>query len=685
LEGFSSDAQIHANTLTMKIVFLFLSILLFVSCSLAQGYSTKSKKAIRLYEEGLEMPRQLDQRTGHPNYRGAIAKMEAAIEKDPSFWEAHLMAGEFYEMFREYTSAIQHFQDAIRINPNHSASGSTYYFLSNLLAKEGRYDEAIKTIDQFMLFRSANPQLKQDANKLKGDCLFAMEAKRHPVNYNPINVGPGINTENPEYFPTITVDGKTLLFTRRIKDSRVRGPIPEQEDFYVSNLENNHWSTGVPMPRNVNTINNEGAPTMGPDGRSLIFVACPDASGENYGENRTGFGSCDLFYTKRIGNNWTNPVNVPGGVNTRNWETQPSLSADGKTLYFIRGVYGRGGQKSSDIYKSTLGIDGTWGLAEKLSDIINTPYEEESVLIHPDGKTLYFASRGHQGMGGTDLFMSRADDKGNWTRPVNLGYPINTSYDENSLLVDASGEVAFFASDRDGGFGGLDIYYFEMPKHLRPLKTLYFEGLVYDAQTKKPIPGKFQLIDLETGKEVIYAEADAVSGEFMVTLPINKRYALNVSYPNYAFYSSNFDMKNNKGLETIRMDVPMVPIKSSMPTVLNNVFFDLGKATLRAESYVELNKLVDFLRTNNKLKIEIGGHTDTRGDKTNNQLLSENRAKSVHEYLISKGIEVIRLTYKGYGQTQNVISDATIAKLIDADAIEKAHQKNRRTEYKIIP
>ena len=667
----------------MKYTLLSFLLLCISACGVAQSYSTKSKKAIKLFEEGLELPRTIDPKTGLPNYRGAIAKFEQAIDKDPNFLEAHMLAGEFYEQFREYDKAIFHFKEAIRINPNHMAGGSTYYYLANLLAKEAKYDESLKYLQTFFTYRQANPQLIAEGRKLEADCHFAIEAMKNPVNYDPQNLGPGVNTENPEYFPTITVDGKTLLFTRRIPDSRVRGPIAQQEDFFVSELEKNRWGTAKPMPNNVNTINNEGAPTMGPDGRSLVFVACPDASGVNYGENRTGKGSCDLFYTKRLGRTWTNPVNLPGGINSRNWETQPSLSADGKTLYFIRGIYGQGSRRSSDIYRSTLQANGQWGPAEKLSDVINTPFEEESVLIHPDGKTLYFASRGHQGMGGLDLFMSRMDQDGNWTRPVNLGYPINTSADENSLLVDATGEIAFFASNREGGYGDLDIYYFTMPEHLRPIKTLYFEGLVFDAETKDPVPGQFQLIDLETGKEVVFAEADEVTGEFMVSLPINKQYALNVSHPGYAFYSSNFDMKSENGLETVQRNVPMVPLRSSLPTVLENVFFDLSKATLRPESFVELNKLVEFLNQNKSIRIEIGGHTDTRGNADNNLALSQARAKSVYDFLTAKGIHPDRLEYKGYGQTMPVISDEEIAAL-PAEKQEAAHQKNRRTEYKIL-
>lgn len=671
----------------MRHLFFILSIFIFASCSTAQQYSTKSKKAIKLFEQGKETPRNsIDHTTNTPNFRLGLKYLNQALEKDPNFWEAHMVAGEFAEMLGDYNQAIDHYNKALAINPQRQTSGSTYFFLANLQHAVGDYDNAIRNIDLFQQFRSANEELIGKSHTIRENCVFAKEAIINPIKFNPVNIGPGINTAQPEYFPTITVDGKTILFTRRIKDGRVRGPIAEQEDFFVSQLSNkNIWQTAIEMPSNVNTINNEGAPTIAPDGRSLVFVACPDASGKDYGVNRNGRGSCDLFFTRKLGSRWTDPVNLPGNVNSFHWETQPSLSSDGKTMYFIRGIRGKNQTNNSDIYVTKLQTDGTWGTAVRLPDHINTVDQEESVLIHPDGKTLYFASRGHVGMGGSDLFVTRMDKDGNWSQPENLGYPINTKYDENSLMVSPDGEIAFFASDREGGYGGLDIYYFEMPEHLRPTKTLYFEGLVYDINTRNPVPGKFQLIDLETGKEVIYSEADKLTGEFMVSLPVEKEYALNVSYPGYAFFSQNFNMTNPEGLEAIHMDVPMVPLTDgSQSIILANVFFDLNKSTLRKESFIELDKLVSFLNENPTVNIEIGGHTDSRGDKQKNLTLSDNRAKSVFDYAIAKGIQKNRLSFKGYGSSKPVHTDEAISLMKSVSEKEAAHQKNRRTEYKIV-
>ena len=663
----------------MRYFFIFFITIFISSCSSAQHYSTKSKKAIKLFELGKNAPSTLNPVNNKPNYAGGVDYMNKALEKDPQFWEAHMFAGEFEEILGNYRPAIDHYKKALQINPEHSGSGSTFFYLANLQHAVGDYEDAIKNVDIFTRYRNANPQLLKEAYKVRNNSEFAVNAMKNPLKFNPINIGPGINTAAPEYFPTITVDGQTILFTRRIKDGRVAGPYKQQEDFFVSELENDMWAKAIPMPANVNTVNNEGAPTIAPDGRSLVFVACPDMTGRDYGDNRTGRGSCDLFITKKLGRTWTTPVNLPGMLNTPHWETQPSLSSDGKTMYFIRGIRGRNATNNSDIYVSRKDAKGFWSVAERLPDHINTPDREESVLIHPDGKTLYFASRGHIGMGGSDLYVTRMDDKGNWSQPQNLGYPINTKFDENSLMVSPDGEIAFFASDRPDGFGDLDIYYFDMPEHLRPTKTLYFEGLVFDVETRNPIPGKFRLIDLETGNEVIYSEADKLTGEFMVTLPTNKDYALKVEYPGYRFFSQNFNMNNPDDLEAIHMDVPLIPLKSDQPTLLANVFFDLGKSTIRKKSFIELDNLVAFLETNKDMKIEIGGHTDSRG--SNNLILSKNRAKAVYDYVVSKGISADRLTHKGYGSTKPVNTDQFIAGLKTEKEKEAAHQANRRTEY----
>ncbi len=369
------------------------------------------------------------------------------------------------------------------------------------------------------------------------------------------------------------------------------------------------------------------------------------------------------------------PVNVGSPVNTGNWETQPSFSSDGKTLYFIRGYISNEGIKDQDIYVSEIGADGKFGEPVKLGPNVNTSGREESVFIHPDNMTLYFSSDGHVGMGGLDIFMSKRQSDGNWGPAVNLGYPINTWKDENSLLADPSGAIAYFASNRKGGFGGLDIYQFELPQEFRPEPITYVKGKVFDMKTNKGLDATFELIDLETQKLVLKSYS-AKDGNFLVTLTANKNYLLNVSKNGYLYYSDNFSLKDVKAdyNTPFKLDVPLQPLDTGYVVELKNVFFDVDKFDLKPQSKAELDKLVAFLKNNPKLKIEIGGHTDNTGDKKKNQLLSQNRAKSVYDYLITTGgIDKTRLSYAGYGDTKPKVPN---------DSPEHK-QMNRRTEFKV--
>ena len=440
-----------------------------------------------------------------------------------------------------------------------------------------------------------------------------------------------------------------------------------QEDFLICKKNNNVWQQSVLIGNGINTEGNEGAPCLSVDGQTLFFVACQEKADGTYAGGRKGLGSCDIFYSERVGENWSKPYNMGNVVNTNQYETQPSFSADGKSLYFVsaRG----GGIGETDIYVSTLKPDGSWGFPMNLGPQINTPGKEESVYIHPDGKTLYFGSNGRVGMGGLDLYVSRMDDKGKWQAPVNLGYPINTYGDENSILVAASGDVAYFASNRAGGQGGLDLYQFDLYADARPGKVTYAKGKVFDIKTKKPLGAHFELIDLETGLVMMESNANSGNGEFLMCLPIDKNYMLNASQDGYLFYSENFSLKELADqMKPIMLDVPMQPIE------LEGVFFETAKFYLKPESKAELNKVVAFLNKNKTITGELSGHTDNVGDKKMNQLLSQNRAKSVYDYLVTNGIDAKRLIYKGFGDTKPKVANDT----------DEHRQMNRRTEFKVL-
>jgi outer membrane protein OmpA-like peptidoglycan-associated protein/Tol biopolymer transport system component len=669
-------------------LFSFFIFILTLQTVFAQfPYSSTSKKAIKLFEKGQKAPTELrNPNTGALNYQEGILLLNAAIDKDPEFWEAYLLKAEFLEFQRKYTEAAACYQKALTIDPTHSISGSTHYFLAVCLLTIGEYKEALQTIDVFLRNPNANEKLQAQAYQIRAYAEFSVEAVKNAKPFAPKNAGEGINTPFAEYYPTLTVDGQQLLFTRRLPMIQ-DGHQDEQEDFYVSSLDQKSdvWTLAQPMPSNINTTWNEGAPTISGDGKTIIFVACTDPSGVNYGADRTGKGSCDLFITQKINGRWSTPINLPGAVNTANWETQPSLSADGQTLYFIRAIRSRDGRANSDIYASNLLPNGKWSEAERLPNVINTTSNEESVQIHPDGKTLYFASRGHIGLGGSDLFMSQKDAQGNWGKPINLGFPINTHFDENSLLVSAQGDIAFFASDRQGGYGNLDIYWFELPKELQANQTYYFEGTAFDALNLNKLAAHIQLTDLSNGQIIFDGFADSFDGKITVPLPIDHQYAVLVNHPGYHPFSLNFDFTRLETSQNYTLNMPLNPVNSTAENILNNVFFDLAKASLRPESKVELSNLSAYLKRNPSIKIEIQGHTDSQGDTEQNLILSNSRARAVADFLVQEGIAAERLTYKGYGSGQPLITDAQIAQLKNTSEIAAAHQKNRRTSYKILP
>lgn len=636
-------------------------IFVFISCSVAQPkVSSTNKKAVKLFNEGKGY---YDARN---NELAELSLLEA-IKKDANFVEAELLLAYVYTDARMYKKALLHYERCIEINPEFFPE--VYSSAGGLQLKFGMYDNALKNFSKYLTYTDAPLMMRNLAKDGIRDCEFAIEALKAPVLFDPVNMGEAINSPMSEYFPAVTVDGEVFLYTRRLESKMTYTGF--NEDFYVSHFDGHNWEKSINV-KAVNSLTNEGAPTISANGRFLIFTSCDDPV-EGYGQGRKGYGSCDLFYAYAIGDNWSAPRNLGQEINTRNWETQPSFSADGKTLYFIRGI-GRGQSRQQDIYSCELTDEGTWTKPEPLSYKINTKGMEESVFIHPDGKTLYFSSNGHPGMGGLDIYMTRKDEKGVWSTPLNLGYPINTFNDENSLTVGADGKIAYFASDREGGFGGLDLYQFELPENVKPQPVNYFKGKVFDAITKKPLEARFELIDLETGKRVVVSHSDQATGEFLVSLPINKEYALNVTSKDYLFFSENFLLEGGNIKDPYKKNVPMNKLEVGKTVVLKNVFFDTDKFDLKKKSKIELDKLVQFLQKNTTVTIELGGHTDNVGSAKANLTLSNNRAKSVYGYLVEQGVAKERLTTNGYGDTKPISSNET----------EQDRAENRRTEFKII-
>lgn len=648
-----------------RIVFLLMIIVGFTACKAQTPLSTKSKKATKAYNNAIMY-------MDTYQFDKALEELATAKKEDPNFVEAYMLQANLHLQLRQWDKAEIEFEKAFAINPDFFPA--SYFDCAEAEMKQGKYAEAKVHYQTFLNKKRSGtpPRVVEAAERGMENCDFAVNAIAHPVPFNPVNMGAATNSKECEYFPNVTADDNTFLFTRNSIVTTASGAASRsQEDFFISYRDDNgNWSTAVNMGAPINTNTNEGAPSLSADGRYLYFAACEDQYG--YGGGRLGYGSCDIFFTQKVNGAWTKPVNVGAPVNTPAWETQPSFSSDGRTLYYISNR--RDGLGSSDIWMCTLNDSGRWGKPVNLGSHINTTGKEEAVFIHPDNQTLYFASDGHIGMGGLDLYMCRRDSLGNWGDPVNLGYPINTFEDESGLIVNGKGNMAYFSSTREGTTGCDDIYMFEIPLALQPVPVTYMKGKVYDAKTSKPLGASFELIDLATGKTVISSMSDPGTGEFLVCIPQNKNYALNVNRTSYMPYSESFWMaeSTNPG-QPYKMDVPLTPIAIGAPVELKNVYFDVDKSDLRPESFAELDRMVKFLKDNPNLKAEVGGHTDNTGEKKHNQVLSENRAKAVYAYLVSHGIAASRLTYKGYGDSVPKVPNDT----------PEHRQMNRRTELKI--
>lgn len=626
------------------------------------GYSTQDKGAIKRYENGSECMRM-------QKWECAESEFTKAADADPAFVEPRIMLAEIAERNGKDDMAMTRYREAIAINPRFFPVAQLH--LADLEFKAGQYTAAEKNYAEYMK-QEEEPQRKARAKLGIRNCEFAAKAINQPVPFEPKNLGPNVNSADPEYYPCITADDGTLMFTRRVKAPEI--PVyGMQEDFYVSrrDLEGN-WKPSIPLPVVNTRAFNEGAGTLSPDGRFLIFTKCALEDG-SYGGALSGEGSCDLFISRRIGDRWGVPRNLGTPVNSSHWETQPSMASDGRTIYYIRGSVARDGIKSMDIWTTTMSDDGSWSKPVKLGENVNTPYQEESVQIHPDGQTLYFSSNGHPGFGGLDIFMSRKQADGTWGPALNLGHPINSSADENSLLVSTDGKVAYFASDRTGGLGDLDLYSFELYKEARPLPITYIKGNVFDAGTKAPVEADVQLYDLKTGNLATGAYSDPKTGEFLVCLPSGE-YALNASADGYLFFSKNYAVATSTVTEPVTLDVPLSPLTAGSTIALRNIFFNTASYELLPTSNAELDKLVKLLQGNPTLRIELGGHTDNVGADAANLTLSDQRARAVRDFVVAKGIEATRITAKGYGETKPVATNDS----------EEGRAQNRRTEVTVL-
>ena len=631
---------------------IFLSVLFSLSFAMAgaQGYDPEKmdKKAVSLFNEAQAKAEDGD-------FSQAVSLAKKAIDKEKKFLDAWVFLAFVYSNDKQHLESIKAYETAFAIDSVYSREYKLPYSIN--LAGLGRFEDALNAVNGLLAATRLNPNTRKAAEYRKKSYEFAIEnAKQVDKNYvfAPQNIGAGINSEESEYFPSITIDDKELVFTRKVNFVN--------EDFFHSYKKGASWDAAKPMEGDVNTPQNEGALNISQDGQLIVFTAC---------DRRDGFGSCDIYMSFRTDNGWTEAINLGGRINTDQWESQPCLSPDKRDLYFASRRFG--GYGGSDIYVSRMQPNGKWGDPENLGPTVNTAGDEQCPFIHADNQTLYFTSNGLLGYGDHDLYFAKKGPGNNWAKPVNLGYPINTINQEGTLFIAADGKTAYYSSDRSEGRGGLDIYSFELREAVRPNKTLWVKGRVFDNKTKKGLPSAVELIDLATKQPLSKVQTDE-TGNYLITLPVGKDYAFNVNRKGYLFYSDHFFLSKSTPDSTYEKNIPLQPIEANASVVLKNIFFDVNQYELKPASQVELDRIVHLLSENPSVKIEISGHTDNEGKPADNLVLSNNRAKAVTNYLVSKGIAAQRLVSKGYGETKPVANNQT----------EEGRAVNRRTEMKVI-
>ena len=626
---------------------------MLLSAQSPKNLSTKNKRAVARYNEALAAYNRY-------NLDEAERLLKESIKIEHNFIEAYLVLTQVYSEKGEPEKAISSAEKAVSINNNFFPK--TYFNLGVLNFSIGNYQKALEYFEKYLTYHETSGSMVELARNNIERCRFAIHAVANPVPFNPANIGDSINTTLDEYWPSLSVDERTIVYTVRLPkepEVGIKGT-KWQEDFYTSTRnEDGTWSKGIPVGSPLSPVFNEGAQSLSSDGKTMYYTICQ--------------GDCDLYFsTINSDGSWGHPLKLPPAINSeKSSEKQPSISPDGQMLYFVSNR--PGGLGGFDIWVSVKNPNEVWGNAVNLGQPVNSPGNEQSPFIHFDNKTLYFSSNDHIGMGGQDIFVSHLTDSGKWSEPLNLGYPINTCKNEEGLVVNAIGKTAYYSSNYIPD-KGMDIYTFELYPEIQPIPSSYVTGTIRDYTTLKPVEAHISLIDLQSKRETMNSYS-SVTGGFMVCLPSDNSYALFAQAPGYLFYSENFNLKGLYSFDKpYHLDVLLKPVRQGEVTIMRNVFFETDSYELLPESTVELDRVVETLSQNPTIKVEIGGHTDNQGAPDYNQKLSERRAKSVVDYLLSKSVSPERVSWKGYGESQPVAPNSS----------PEGRAMNRRTELKIL-
>ncbi|MEO9482121.1 MAG: OmpA family protein [Ekhidna sp.] len=646
MEDIITDPQIHGHPLKKGIVFLFLLVISF--CVFSQGgLSTDSKKARKLYEKA-------DKKYKERDFEGAISFLEEAAKEDPNFSEAYIRMGSLYNALGQEDSVYSKFSVYVRVAPNPIAS--VLERLAFMAFDRGHYSVSESFLNDFLLKvpeRGGSPEIIL----LKKSLEFAEKQLAHSPDSIRIQIlPPEINRFTLQYLPSITIDNATMFYTKR---DYLQG----DEDIVVSYYENKQWTPAQSVSPRINSPLNEGACTVSADGRTMIFTSC---------DGRNSLGSCDLYISKKTGDSWSKPKNLGKPINSVYWESQPSLSSDGKTLYFSSNrIGGHGGR---DIW-SSKNIDGKWTKPQNLGDSINTNRDETTPFIHPNGVSLYLSANGYPGMGGYDLYVASKNDS-TWSKPQNLGYPINTHKDEVAIVIGADGKTAYFAKEEQKNFEILDskIVQITLPDDVRSKSASYVIGRVFDAQTRKPLKAAIEVIDLASNETIYDNKSDSISGEYFMVLPVGLDLASYVKKKGYLYNDFHFQTALNNAFKPDTIDINLEPISAGRTLVLENIYFEIDSYVISEKSKSEIDNAYQLLNENPEIEVEIAGHTDDAGTHEYNQQLSRLRAKAVFDELLRKGIAKDRIVFQGYAESQPLVpNDSGINR-----------QSNRRIEFRIL-
>lgn len=632
--------------IVLSVLFLSLS----ARISYGQSYDPEHVKAsaVKLYEQAIDLLKD-DQ------ISEAIPLLMQSIQQDTGFVDAFLSLGGALGQLKKYDQSVRMYERA-------KSKDTAYFRLYELpysinLAGQGRFDDALLAVNRFLQYPKLNERSVKSGEYRKKTYEFAIQYRDahrdQAYSFKPVNLGDSVNTARSEYFPSVTVSDSLLVFTRRVD--------PTREDFVESRMTAKGFGTSKIIDGDINEEPRKGAITVSQDGEWLLFAGMLMDQ---------GYKSFDIYISYQTPQGWSEPENLGPNVNSEFWETAPSLSPDKSTLFFSSNR--PGGFGGSDLYVCYRQPNGKWSPAVNMGPLINTAGDEMAPFIHADNQTLYFSSNGLAGYGNSDIFVSRKNEKGEWGKPENLGYPINTIENEGSLAVSADGLTAYYASDRSDSKGGLDLYKFDLRPDIRPYRTLYVKGHVTDLKTNKPLPSTVELIDNATNRALMKVQTDEL-GEYFVTLPTGKDYTFTVNRKGYLFYSELYPLSSKQADSVYKKDIALQPVELHAMFTFRNVQFANNSSAIPSDGMAELDKLLQVLNENPSLKVEISGYTDNVGKAEDNLKLSAERAKSIVTYLENKGIAPGRLTYHGYGETNPVADNSTDA----------GRAKNRRTTFTV--